>query len=229
MSISTAFTREIRRSPIFSSLDNNNMKKILAASSLILKEEGEMLFSKGDSVDKFYIVRNGSVRLFLLSSDGNEKTVNILRPGDSFAEAMMFADEAAYPVNSHILEDSELFAFCNKTYREIMHENTDAAFAVMRDLSMRLQHYVQEIDQLCLHTATHRLISYLLGFAPADKPSYSFTLPTKKNMVASMLSIQRETLSRIFSKLKKEKLIEVDGTNINILNTDKLREKLSCS
>jgi len=48
-------------------------------------------------------------------------------------------------------------------------------------------------------------------------------------MVASMLSIQRETLSRIFSKLKKEKLIEVDGTNINILNTDKLREKLSCS
>lgn len=227
MSLSTVFERELRRSPLFSSLTKEAMKEILETSELIRKKPNEVLFLKDEEATHFYIVRTGTVRLYLLAMDGNEKTVNILQAGQSFAEAMMFMDGGTYPVNSQFLENGEIFAFNSKIYKNIMRSDPETAFSIMSDLSMRLQSYVHEIDGLCLHNATHRLISYLLTFIPAEDNEGTFQLPTQKSVIASRLSIQRETFSRILGKLKNKKMIEVSGNEVSILNAEKMREVLA--
>mgnify|MGYP002725481688 CR=1 FL=1 len=227
MSLSPVFEREIRRSPLFSSLSKEAMKNVVTSSDLIRKKQDEILFSQGDEAKHFYVVRTGTIRLFLLAPDGNEKTINILQAGNSFAEAVMFMDRGAYPVNSQFLETGEVFSFNNQVYQKILHKNPETVFPIMADLSRRLQGHVMEIDNLCLHNATHRLISYLLSFIPADEHNVTeFHLPTQKSVIASRLSIQRETFSRILGKLKKSKMIEVNGNDIRILNADKMREVL---
>ena len=225
--ISSLFEKELRRSPLLSSLDDESLKDILNSSELVRKNQGDMLFSQGDKAKYFYIVRTGTVRLYLLSPDGNEKTIHILNAGNSFAEAVMFMDGNSYPVNCQFLEPGDLFAINSQTYKEILRLNLNMSFPIMADLSRRLQQHVMEINELCLHNATHRLISYLLAFIPNDQEQGEFHLPTQKSILASRLSIQRETFSRILGKLKKGGMISVDGNDIRILNATKMRDELS--
>lgn len=227
MPLSSVFEREIRRSPLFASLNTESMERVIASSDLIRKKQDELLFTQGEKAEHFYIVRTGTIRLYLLAPDGNEKTINILQAGNSFAEAVMFMDGGTYPVNSQFLEAGEVFSFNNHIYHQILSSNPEAAFPIMADLSRRLQGHVMEIDNLCLHNATHRLISYLLSFIPPDQSeAMEFHLPTQKSVIASRLSIQRETFSRILGKLKKSKMIEVNGNDIRILDIEKMREAL---
>ena len=227
MPLSSVFEREIRRSPLFSSIGKEVIGDIFTSSDLIRKSQQEMLFTQGDHAEHFYILRTGSVRLFLLAPDGSEKTINILQPGNSFAEAVMFMETHAYPVNCQFLEDGEVFSFHSKTYINILKKNPEISLLIMADLSRQLQDRVSEIGDLCLNSATNRLINYLLSFIPVDQVDpIEFHLPTQKSVIASRLSIQRETFSRILGKLKKENLIEVHGNDIRILDPERMRDAL---
>ncbi len=51
---------------------------------------GQLLFDRGQPARHFYVVLDGQVNLVLYSKAGEEKIVDILGPGQSFAEAVMF-------------------------------------------------------------------------------------------------------------------------------------------
>ncbi len=227
MPLSSVFEREIRRSPLFSSINKDVIEEIFHSSELVRKKQHEHLFSQGDRAQHFYILRTGSVRLFLLAPDGGEKTINILQPGNSFAEAVMFMESGNYPVSCEFLEDGEVFSFHNQTYLNILKKAPEISFWIMADLSRQLQERVGEIGDLCLNSATHRLISYLLSFIPEGAlGATDFHLPTQKSVIASRLSIQRETFSRILGKLKRQEMIEVHGNEIRILDPERMRQAL---
>jgi len=227
MPLSSVFEREIRRSPLFSSISKDVIEQIFHSSDLVRKSQHELLFSQGDHAEHFYILRTGSVRLFLLAPDGGEKTINILQPGNSFAEAVMFMESGDYPVSCEFLEDGEVFSFNNQTYLSILKKNPEISLWIMADLSRQLQERVSEIGDLCLNSATNRLINYLLSFIPEGfQGETEFHLPTQKSVIASRLSIQRETFSRILGKLKKLEMIEVHGNDIRILDAERMREAL---
>ncbi len=227
MSLSPVFERELRRSPLFSSISKSNIQQVFDSADLIHKRQNEMLFSQGDQANHFFLLRTGTIRLYLLSPDGNEKTLNILQPGNSFAEAVMFMEGNSYPVNSQFLEDGEVFAFNSQSYLAILRNNPEISFSIMADLSRQLQNRVSEIGDLCLNNATSRLINYLITLMPPGATApVEIVLPTQKSMIASRLSIQRETFSRILGKLKKEQVIKVQGNTIQILEPETLQQML---
>ena len=227
MPLSSVFESEIRRSPLFTSINKTDIERILATTELIHKKQHQILFAQGEKATHFYLLRSGSVRLYLLAPDGSEKTINLLQPGNSFAEAVMFMEGSIYPVNGQFLDDGEVFSFDNQTYLTILKENPDISFHIMADLSRQLQNRVSEIGSLSLSSATSRLIHYLLSLIPENQADpVTVQLPTQKSMIASRLSIQRETFSRILGKLKKENLIEVHGNQIRILDSQRLNEAI---
>jgi CRP-like cAMP-binding protein len=92
---------------------------------------------------------------------------------------------------------------------------------------MRLRRHVNEVDKLTLHNATFRLVSYLLQQMPADVvESPEVQLTTPKNVIASRLSIQPETFSRILGRLSKAGLVEVHGHSIVLRDIAGLRKQI---
>ena len=97
----------------------------------------------------------------------------------------------------------------------------------MSNMSHCLHQYMDQVDYLTLQNASFRLINYLLKQIPDDyqsNESYLIQLPTTKNIIASCLSIQPETFSRILRTLKNRNLIDVNGKSITIPNVNQLKK-----
>ncbi len=168
---------------------------------------------------------SGSVKIYRLTPDGQEKVFEVIGDRDTFAEAMMFMGTGTYVATAQTVLPTQLLLLSNATYTRLLRENTETAMALLAALSVRMHQRLNEIEILSLKNATHRVIRYILAQAlrSCSKCSTpSFELPMAKRLVAGHLSIQPETFSRIIHHLSDEGIIKVDGRLICILNRDRL-------
>ncbi|MEX0957800.1 MAG: Crp/Fnr family transcriptional regulator [Burkholderiales bacterium] len=211
--------------PLFRELAPEEIELIAAGTREVRIRRGDMLFQKGDPCRGFHIVVYGQIKLLFITPQGDEKVIEIMGPGQSFGEAVMFM-EKPYVVSSQALADSLLL----HVSRDVVFEgiDRDAKFArrMIAGLSRRLHHLVSDVEAYSLRSATQRVIGYLL------RPEHDHddegkgtvvTLPATKSVIASRLNITPEHFSRILHELGEKHLIEVDGRNVRILDTDRLR------
>lgn len=220
---------EIREIYLFSALLDEQLDTVLRGARVQRFETGQQLFRQGDHAAQFFYVRSGTIKLYRLSARGDEKIIEVIRSGQTFAEAVMFMDEG-YPVNGEALDPSEVLSFDARSFRRLLRESADTCLRVMATMSRRLRRQVDEIDRLTLQNATCRLVSYLLHESPGSADSAAkiqLTLP--KNILASQLAVQPETFSRILSRLSSKGFIDVQGQTITLQNVDGLRDLLRSS
>ncbi len=226
MADSTDFTPWLRRTYLFSALDDAQLQVMKDAMQVIKIEEGRALFEHGQPAERFFLVLEGQIKLYRLSEEGDEKVIEIVRPGETFAEAVTFMSGKFYPVSASALVDSRLLSFSNEAFRDILRGSVDSCFRLMADMSQRLHRRLNEIDSLTLHNATYRLVSYLLQELPDDVlESPEIVLTTPKHVIASRLSIKPETFSRILTKLSRDGLIVVRGNSIVLEDLPRLRKE----
>ena len=226
MSTTPIQSDELRRHPIFSALNAIQLKRVIHSATVISLDEDQHLFQAGQEARQFFLIRHGRIKLYLTSPEGTEKVVHLAGSGDTFAEAIMFMDSAIYPVNASAVVSSEVLAFSNKTFREILRESIDTCFRLLADMSTWLKKQLNEIDALTLQNATLRFSNYLLQQLPAE-PSMQATveLEAPKNIIASRLSIQPESFSRILRNMQREGLITIQGNVIVVNDTRELRAR----
>lgn len=216
--------RELRAHALLAGLSDSQLVKVKEGVQLQRLAAGDHLFAQGQPAERFFLLRTGQIKLYRLSPTGNEKVIEIVRPGQVFAEALMFMDVPLYPVNAQALTSADIYAINNKQFISILRDSVDTCFRVMADISMRLHQLLNEIDALTLQNATLRLVNFLLGQVPGDADNTAdVALPAAKNIIASRLSIQPETLSRILHNLGEKGLISVKGLNVQIHDLQGLR------
>jgi CRP-like cAMP-binding protein len=214
----------IARCLLFSELEPAQRERILDNTRVIELNEGEMLFEQGQPAQEFFLLEGGQVKLARYSPDGNEKIIHLVSPGDTFAEALMFAKQPAYPVTAVAITASRVLGFSSRVYIGVLRNSTEACFAVMAQMSRRLHQHIAEIDRLTLHSATFRVVCYLLDHIPStDAGVAEVRLDTPKHVIAARLSITPETLSRSFSKLTRDGLIKVHDNAITLKDVEQLR------
>ena len=217
MKASNILPGELRRHPLFGGLDDVQLAQLLETAHIINLDNGQHLFQCQQPASQFFMVRNGTIRLYLSAPDGSEKVIHLITAGETFAEAITFMEVQAYPVNASALTSCEVLAFSNDTFRTILRESTDTCFRLMADMSTWLKRQLAEIDALTLQNATLRFTNYLLHQAPAGaEHAVTIRLGAPKQVIASRLSIKPESLSRILRNLQQEGYITVDDNLIHI-------------
>ncbi len=218
----------LRSIPLFHHLDDDQLGAVVETMRVVRLEEGQRLFELGQPAKHFFYLRRGQLKLYRLSADGAEKVIEIVRPQETFAEAIMFMDrDQGYPVYAEAISPSEVFAFDQEVMLGILRKSVDTCFRVMAAMSRRLRQHVDEIDRLTLHNATFRLVSFLLRQVPGgvmESPELQLTTP--KHVIASRLGIQPETFSRILARLAKDGLLTIERQNVVLNDVDGLRRLL---
>jgi CRP-like cAMP-binding protein len=207
----------IRSHHLFAGLSPAQLQRMMAASSLDDTEPGQVLFDRGQPARHFYIVIDGQVNLTLYSRGGEEKIVDILGPGQSFAEAVMFMAGAAYPVSAVAAGKSRIGRFSSQEYIAILRESPETCLRMLGHLSQRLHMRIREIEYLTLESATHRLVRMIEGrLPPGGSGPAEITLQESRQEIASRLSMKPETLSRILRALSDSGAIVVEGRVLKV-------------
>ncbi len=227
MKHATLTPEELRSVYLFSGLDEGQLRTMLETAYSIELAPREILFEADQPARHFYLLRSGQMKLFSLSDSGDEKVVEIIYPGETFAEAITFMTRHDYPVSAEAIVASEVISFDMAAFRRLLEESHETCMRLMADMSRRLRKRIAEINNLTLHNATYRLVVYLLEQIPSGVVELpEIHLGTPKSVIASRLSIQPETFSRILGKLARQKLIRVHQNTITLLDVDGLRALL---
>jgi CRP-like cAMP-binding protein len=209
--------------PIFRGLSPDEVARIAAGTTQVHAERGNILFQRGDPCVGFHLVAFGQVKLAVGTAAGAEKVMDILGPGRTFGEAVMFIGNP-YPVTATALVDSLLLHVGRDAIFAELDRDPHLARRMLAGLSVRLHMMVKEVEAMTLHSATQRVIGYLTRLEDEGGAAGKVTLPAQKSLIASHLNLTPEYFSRILHDLAAGGLIRIEGRDIAILDQEALRK-----
>ena len=212
--------------PLFKEFAPAELDRLSASTTELHVPRGEILFNKGDPANGFYLVIYGQVKLSFVTPSGQEKVVEIIGPGSSFGEALMFM-EKPYIVMAQTLADTMLLHVA----KEAVFDGARSASRISRRRCWRASRagctaLISDVESYSLQSGTQRVIGYLLrqdDAQAADSGATKLTLPASKAIVASRLNLTPEHFSRILHDLQSLGLITVDGRDVHIVDVERLR------
>lgn len=213
---------------LFASLEREELNAILTLSNHLSLVEQAPIFYQGDIARRFYLVIEGHLQLYRTNLQGQEKVIEVVRQGQTFAEALMFDKCARYPVSAKSISACELISIDSEVYLKVLKNNTAACFAIMANMSKRLRKHLNEVEILSLENAQNRFLLFLQANVHQNELDGEgvIKLDIPKQMLASRLSIQPETFSRLMKKMTQEGLIWVKGDKIHIPSVHRLYASL---
>lgn len=217
-------TRYLQQLPLFSAGESQALARLTRGCELRSFERGATVFRVGDPCEAFHVVVTGQVKLFVISPGGQEKVIELIGPGRSFAEALMFLGKPCM-VNAQALTDSLLLTVSRAAVLEELALDPEFALRMLAGLSRRLHGLVHDVQAYALQSGVQRVIGYLLNErddGPGTGPATTVSLPVSKATVASRLSLTPEYFSRVLRELEDAQLIEVDRRDIRILDVQRL-------
>lgn len=198
---------ELRAFPLFANLSEADAQRLAEGMQSRSFPARQRLFDAGEPARGFYLIKQGQVKIFRVSPEGNEQVLGVFGAGQTFAEAAVFLG-GGYPASAETLETSQLLFLERETLLRIVRNDPDFALRLLGGLSMKLRHMVRLIDSLTLKDARGRVARYLAGLLPPDGAGpVTVDLPISKTLLARLLGVTGETLSRTLKGLTTEGII----------------------
>jgi CRP-like cAMP-binding protein len=228
MSLDTQFfdkPRFLAGSPLFSGLSPSELSRIAKSCQIKNYAKGEMIFRVGEACEAFHIVVSGQVKLYVASPAGQEKVIELISPGQSFAEALVFLNKP-YILSAQALVDTMLVNVSKRGVVSEIEKDPHFALHMLAGVSRRLHGLIQDVEAYALKSGMQRLIGYLLRGVEMDafrgQNTLTVSLPASKATIASRLSLTPEYFSRVLHELEAQQLISIDRREIRILDVEKL-------
>lgn len=210
----------LREHPLFDRLPDSAFHEVGNLANHRRLHSLDVLFHQGDLAERFYLLLEGQIILTRVLPEGNEKLVEVIQPGQIFADSLLFCDSRHYPVTASALKPSCLVSIDGAHYRHLLEGQPSICLKLLASFSTRLDQRLAEIDTLAVANASRRVVRYLCQEQEAGNGQIKLSVP--KRLIASQLGIQPETFSRILHRLIDAGLIAMERRNIRIINTPRL-------
>lgn len=207
--------------PLFADVAPDTFRIATAGAHLQRFPAGTMLLLEGDPVDFLYVLLDGQVELHGTWND-HETVLAILRPVSTFILAAVALDANAL-MSARTLDRCEILMIPGDAIRTAMRLDANFAFAVSRDLAGCYRGLVRHTKNIKLRNSTERLANYLLALRAADHCGATVRLHHEKRVLASLLGMTPENLSRSFSALQKCG-VSVHGSVVTLSNISALEQ-----
>ncbi len=203
--------------PLFNGLPDDQLNAIREIAVEKQFNKGQTIFSEGDQTEGFFVVIEGRVKIYKVSSEGKEQILHIFETGQSFGEVTVFTGQQL-PANAQTLAKTRLLFFPRRAFIDLISANPFLALNLLAIMSKKLRQFAAQIENLSLKEIPARLASYLIYLSEEQDTENAVTLNVSKGQLASLLGTIPETLSRIFAKLSGQNLIRVEGPKITLLD-----------
>jgi CRP/FNR family transcriptional regulator len=187
--------------------------------------KGAVLFQEDDPGAAVAVICSGQVKLSCNSREGKTMIVKIAMPGDVLGLGAVISG-SRYEVTAEALETVSVKSMGREEFLGFLERHGKASMHAARSLSEEYRTAFFDARRLALApSAAGRLASVLLDWARmhgGNGEELRFTMALTHEELASLAGTSRETVTRLFSRFRREKLIQVKGSAITILKPEQL-------
>lgn len=210
---------EIARLPLFRDMDDGKRERIFSGSFLQVFPPQLTLFAAGQQSDFLYVLVDGLVELYAVSA-GRETTMRIVEPVTSFILAAVVTD-MPFLMSARTLISSRILLVPAALMREVIKQDAALMQATMQELAVGYRGLVRALTDMKLRQSAERLGNYLMEQGVRLGDPEAFELKGEKRVLASLLGMTPENLSRAFGVLRDHG-VGVSGSRVTILDRDRL-------
>ncbi len=210
--------------PLLEQLSNDQRRRVISAGHERRLDRGEILFHEGEEAEALFAVVSGSLKLVRYSPQGRELLLHLVQPGQSFAEAAVFA-EGTYPATAEAVAASVVWGLPRAALLELLASSPELGLAMLGSVSTWTRKLAAKLELLTQRRVEERLAIYLLGRAGARDlvPGDAIPLAEPRNLIAAQCGTAPEVLSRTFKKLEEDGLLTAEPKQVVVHRPDRLR------
>ena len=157
---STEMSRGGQRVQIFSTLSSDEMARISSHARSLRKARGEFIYLPGDRADFVYILRQGRVKLSVLSESGKESAIDIIQPGEIFGEFAL-VDEAPRSNMTQALDDLLMWVFSKRDFIQLLSSQPKLALTYIRLVGDRRRRMEKKLSDITSKAVSARICELL--------------------------------------------------------------------
>ncbi|HOQ46306.1 MAG TPA: Crp/Fnr family transcriptional regulator [Bryobacteraceae bacterium] len=209
-----------RRVPLFAGLTEEELASLARRAVEKRYSAGEVLFYEGEPCTGFFLIGQGSVKIYKTSGSGREIMLAIDTAPSSVAEVPLF-DGGPYPATVSAVNDVVAYVVSKQDFHAVCLQNPNLPLKVLAVVGRRLRHLVRIVESVTFGSVRQRLASALLEFGN-QAGSDVFSLPVTHEELALRLGTVREVVSRNLSRFQAEGLLRVQRREIHLLDREGL-------
>lgn len=182
-----------------------------------------MLFREGTPTNHLFLLKSGYVKLTTALPDGRNQGLR-LGAAWQFIGLEAMSDER-YPYTAEAITPIEVCMVRYKDMLKLLESNPQLSLRVISALNRELQHSNAMIRNLGMMSSTERVASFLLSILHAKaEEGHEIPLPLSRTDMAEMLGLTLETVSRVLSRMTRDKIIwlQPGGRRLRILDAARL-------
>lgn len=205
--------QRVKALPLFADCSAETFRDVTAGAFLQRFPAGTTLLLEGDQVDFLYVLLDGIVELGGSWND-RDTTLAVLRPVSTFILAAVILDADGL-MSARTIERSDILMLSGEAIRRAIAHDAAFAMAAAQELAGCYRGLVRALKNQKLRGGLERLANYLITQRVRQGGEPTFTLPHEKRVLASLLGMTPENLSRAFATLA-DYGVEVHGPQVTI-------------
>jgi len=188
---------------------------------------GDVLYNEGSRISGFYCIHSGIIKVFKTGFDGKEQIIRFAKPGDIIAYRSVLSNEVAC-TSAKVIEDSQVCFIPAEILISLVKSNSSYAHELLKLACHELGEANSFITDIAQKTVRERLAAILLLLVHdfgLDEQNYLQISLTREEL-ANIVGTATESVIRLLSEFKADKLVELTGRKIKVLDKKGL-EKIS--
>lgn len=208
----------IRQVDLFSGLDDQSLSLLLDQSHTLKFRKNTILMTEGETGESLYIIKSGSIKIYISDEKGGEMTLFIEGPG-SYVGEISLLDDAPRTASVMALEQTEVLVISKSLFYQCIAHNPDIAFDLIRIVTQRLRKATDDLRNLALKNVYQRLALKLIELSEEQNGKRVLTKKYSQDAFSKMIGSSREMVGKVLSELDKGGFIDTRDGKIRLLKT----------
>jgi CRP-like cAMP-binding protein len=206
---------------LFSELPKDDLDALSQHKTCIRYKKGQTLFYEGTRPMGLFCINSGKVKVYKISSEGKEQILKLAKSGDFLGYRALISEEF-YNSSATVIEEGAMCYIPKSDFLEILHKNP----AFFRKMAKRVAHELglmeQKLVTIAQKSVRERLAATLImlkeTYGMEGEESDLIDIALSREDLANIIGTATETVIRLLSDFKSQKLISLQGKKIKVLN-----------
>jgi len=217
----------LREVDLFAGLSPAELKEISRTLPMQTCQVGGLVTSPDDDDERLYVIKRGRVRLYRLTPDGKQLTLEIMDKG-RIVGRMAWLGQQLTDAYAEAIEDALICSFTPRELQRLIDRFPSVGVNIIRYLSGRLAASEREREVMAFRSVEQRLAARLLElserFGQPTEGGTAIDARLTQQELADMIGTSRETLATTVASLRERRVLDMHNQRVVILDLPRVRE-----